>query len=166
MRQLCRALAPTTVKETAAAISLIRPGPAAAGMKEAYIRRRRGLDPVQYLHPAMADFLGSTYGVMLYQEDVMKVATNLAGYTLADADSLRRAVSKARSPDAFAQEKHRFVTCKSAAAGLAPDLAESIWQAVSRFASYAYCKAHATVYARLAWMTAWLKAHQIGRAHV
>ncbi|MBN2451349.1 MAG: DNA polymerase III subunit alpha [Lentisphaeria bacterium] len=159
MRQLCRALAPRSPKETAAALSLIRPGPASAGMKNAFIRRRLHLDPVEYLHPAMAQFLGDTYGVMLYQEDVMKVAVTLAGYTMAEADSLRRAVSKTRSTEAFAKEKNRFVFSKSRAAGLPAPQAEKIWDAVSRFASYAYCKAHATVYARLAWITARLKAH-------
>lgn len=159
MRQLCRALAPRTPKETAAAISLIRPGPAAAGMKDAFIRRRRGVDPVSYLHPGMAEFLGPTYGVMLYQEDVMNVAVHLAGYSLADADVLRRAVSKDRSGVAFAKEKHRFLFQRSPTAGLPPAQAEAIWEAVSRFASYSYCKAHATVYARLAWLTARLKAH-------
>jgi DNA polymerase III alpha subunit len=159
MRQLCRALAPVNPKETAAAISLIRPGPAAAGMKDAFIRRRRRLDPVSYLHPAMADFLAGTYGVMLYQEDVMKVAVHLAGYTMADADLLRRAVSKDRTGDVFQNERQRFVFRKSPAAGLPTSQAEAIWEAVSRFASYSYCKAHATVYARLAWLTARLKAH-------
>lgn len=159
MRQMCRALAPTNPKETAAAISLIRPGPAAAGMKDAFIRRRRGLDPVCYLHPAMAGFLASTYGVMLYQEDVMKVAVHLAGYTMADADLLRRAVSKDRNGDVFQKEHHRFVFRTSPAAGIPAPQAEAIWEAVSRFASYSYCKAHATVYARLAWLTARLKAH-------
>jgi len=159
MRQLCRALAPANPKETAAAISLIRPGPAAAGMKDAFIRRRRGLDPVTYLHPAMAEFLEPTYGVMLYQEDVMKVAVHLAGYSLADADQLRRAVSKDRSGEAFAREKHRFIFQRSPTAGLPATQADAVWEAVSRFASYSYCKAHATVYARLAWLTARLKAH-------
>lgn len=159
MRQLCRALAPSTPRETAAAISLIRPGPAAAGMKEAFIRRRRGLEPVAYLHPAMAEFLEGTYGVMLYQEDVMKVAVHLAGYSPADADVLRRAVSAERSSDAFAQERDRFLFQRSPHAGLPAAQAEAIWGAVTRFASYAYCKAHATVYARLAWLTARLKAH-------
>jgi DNA-directed DNA polymerase III PolC len=159
MRQLCRAMAPANPKETAAAISLIRPGPAAAGMKDAFIRRRRGLEPVTYLHPAMAEFLADTWGVMLYQEDVMKVAVHLAGYTMADADRLRRAVSKDRAGDTFQQERHRFVFRKSSAAGIPAAQAEAIWDAVSRFASYSYCKAHATVYARLAWLTARLKAH-------
>jgi DNA polymerase III alpha subunit len=159
MRQICRALAPVNPKETAAAISLIRPGPAAAGMKDAFIRRRRGLDPVRYLHPAMASFLAGTYGVMLYQEDVMKVAVHLAGYTMAEADLLRRAVSKDRNGDAFQKEHQRFVFRKSSAAGIPAAQAETIWAAVSRFAAYSYCKAHATVYARLAWLTARLKAH-------
>ncbi|OPZ25166.1 MAG: DNA polymerase III subunit alpha [Lentisphaerae bacterium ADurb.BinA184] len=158
MRQLCRALRPATPKQVAAALSLIRPGPAAAGMKEAFIKRQRGLEPVTYLHPRMADFLGPTHGVMLYQEDVMKVAVNVAGYSLGDADGLRRAV-KGRGTDFLARERHRFVFEKAAAAGVCEATAEAIWEQVSRFASYSYCKAHAAVYGRLAWLTARLKAH-------
>ncbi len=159
MRQLCRALRPTNRKETAAALSLIRPGPAAAGMKETFIRRRRGLEPVEYKHPGMVEFLADTYGVMLFQEDVMKVAVNLAGYSFAEADNLRRAVSKQRTGEAVAAERHRFVFERAAGAGVAPATAEAVWAQVSRFASYAFCKAHASVYGRLAWLTARLKAH-------
>jgi len=159
MRQLCRALAPATPKEVSMALSLIRPGPAAAGMKDVFIRRRRGIEPVSYLHPRMEDFLGATYGVMLYQEDVMKVAVQLGGYTLADADSLRRAVSKDRESAIFAKEQHRFVFQQAAPTGVSPDIATKIWTQVSQFASYSYCKAHATVYGRLAWLMARLKAH-------
>ncbi len=158
MRQLCRALKPRTPKEVSTALSLIRPGPAAAGMKDAFIRRRRGIEAVTYLHPKMASFLGATYGVMLYQEDVMKTAVNLAGYSLADADSLRRAV-KHRNSTAFDAERNRFVFEKSAAAGVEEAVANDIWLQVARFAAYSYCKAHAAVYGRLAWLTARLKAH-------
>jgi len=127
-------------------------------MKEVFIRRKRGLEPIVYLHPGMARFLSSTYGVMLYQEDVMKVAVTLAGYSLADADSLRRAVKVGNSA-LFAREKHRFVFQKAAAEGIEERTANEIWEQVTRFASYSYCKAHASVYGRLAWLTARLKAH-------
>lgn len=158
MRQMCRALRPTTRKQVAMALSLIRPGPAAAGMKDAFIRRLRGLEDVSYLHPRMAEFLDNTYGVMLYQEDVMKVAVKLAGYTLADADNLRRAV-KGKGGAIFREEKNRFVFEKAAEAGVSADIASAVWDQVSKFASYSYCKAHASVYGRLAWLTARLKAH-------
>ena len=159
MRQMCLALRPSTQREVSIALSLIRPGPAAAGMKDTFIRRKRGVEPVTYRHPRMADFLSSTYGVMLFQEDVMKVAVNLAGYSLADADVLRRAVSKDRGGGALAEEQHRFVFQKAPEAGVDTATAEEIWAHVSRFASYSYCKAHASVYGRLAWLTARLKAH-------
>ena len=159
MRQLCRALEPANRKETAAALSLIRPGPAAAGMKQAFIERRRRKASVTYLHPRMAEFLAATYGVMLYQEDVMKVAVNLAGYTIADADLLRRAVSKARNQNIFERERSKFIFTKAAASGIDEATAAAIWQQVSQFAGYSYCKAHASVYGRLAWLTARLKAH-------
>lgn len=159
MRQLCRALAPATIKEAGAALSLIRPGPAAAGMKEAFIRRRRGREPVTYDHPRMADFLDDTYGVMLYQEDVMRVAVHLAGYTPGDADSLRRSLTKRGAPERLHDEHNRFVFRQVSTHGVSRETAERIWNQVSQFASYAYCKAHASVYARLAWLTARLKAH-------
>lgn len=159
MRQLCRALAPTSQRQAAIALSLIRPGPAAAGMKDVYIRRKRGLEPVCWLHPRMKDFLEDTYGVMLYQEDVMKVAVHVAGYSFADADSLRRIMSKSRGTRPFLDEKHRFVFQKAEEAGVSHATAEKVWEHVSRFAAYSYCKAHATVYGRLAWLTARLKAH-------
>ena len=160
MRQLCQALRPTTRKDVASALSLIRPGPAAAGMKEAFIRRRRGREPVTYLHPRMASFLGSTYGVMLYQEDVMNVAVQLAGYSIGDADLLRRNMSDSGAATSLAAQRHEFVLVKAATAGLPASHAAAIWQQVSRFASYSYCKAHASVYGRLAWLTARLKAHE------
>ena len=159
MRQLCRALKPETPKEASIALSLIRPGPAAAGMKDTFVRRRRGREPVTYLHPRMADFLAPTYGVMLYQEDVMKVAVHLAGYSLADADSLRRAVSRKKGVRGMTAEQNRFVFQKAAEAGVSEDVSRKLWEQVSHFASYSYCKAHATVYGRLAWLTARLKAH-------
>lgn len=159
MRQLCAALRPTDPRETAAALSLIRPGPSAAGMKDVFIRRRRGLEPVTYLHPGLARFLDRTYGVMLYQEDIMKVAEQLGGYSPGEADGLRRAVSKNRDPAALARERDRFVGERSAAAGIPPATAAAIWQQVTQFAAYSYCKAHAAVYGRLAWLTARLKAH-------
>ena len=159
MRQLCCAVKPNNPQETAAALSLIRPGPSAAGMKERFIRRRLGLEPVTYLHPKMATVLGATYGVMLYQEDVMRLAVNLAGYTPADADGLRRAVSKTRYSLALEREHDRFVFERAADAGITRDDANAIWQLVRQFAAYSYCKAHAAVYGRLAWLTARLKAH-------
>ncbi|MCF7854639.1 MAG: PHP domain-containing protein [Candidatus Pacebacteria bacterium] len=158
MRQLCRALSPRTPKEVSITLSLIRPGPAAAGMKETFIRRRRGVESITYLHPRMASFLSTTYGVMLYQEDVMKVAVNLAGYSLADADHLRRAVKK-RDGQVFREERSRFVFQKAASVGVDTAVANEMWHQVTRFASYSYCKAHASVYGRLAWLTARLKAH-------
>ena len=159
MRQLCRALEPTSQQEASIALSLIRPGPAAAGMKEVYIRRKRGLEPTTHLHTRMQDFLGKTYGVMLYQEDVMNVAVHVAGYSFADADRLRRVMSTSRGTRPFTDEKHRFVFQKAGHSGVDRPTAEKIWEHVARFASYSYCKAHATVYGRLAWRTARLKAH-------
>ncbi len=158
MRQLCRAVAPRDRREAAVALSLIRPGPAAGGMKEAFIRRRRGLEPVRYVHPGMEAFLADTYGVMLYQEDVMTLAMQLAGYSAAEADTLRRAVAGKVSAGELAEERRRFFARHSSMDG--PDSgAAALWAELNRFAAYAFCKAHAAVYGRLAWLTARLKAH-------
>jgi DNA polymerase III alpha subunit len=158
MRQMCRAIRPCSKKAVAMALSLIRPGPAAAGMKDVFLRRLKGLAPVTYLHPRMADFLAGTFGVMLYQEDVMKVAVELAGYSMAEADNLRRAV-KGKGDDLFACEKGRFLDEKAVEAGIPRRVAQQVWDHVTQFASYSFCKAHASVYGRLAWVTARLKAH-------
>ncbi len=159
MRQLCRAVKPVNAREAAATLSLIRPGPAAAGMKDTFIRRRRGEEPVRYLHDRMSEFLADTYGVMLYQEDVMKVAIHLAGYTPGEADSLRRSLSGKSDARPVAESRQEFVHQRSPGQGISRKTAEAVWQQVARFASYSYCKAHASVYGRLAWTTAFLKTH-------
>jgi len=159
MRQLLRGLKVRSKKDLAIALSLIRPGPASGGMKAAFIERHVHGKPFEYLHPKLKQLLGETYGVMLYQEDVMRIAVEVAGYTVADADRFRSEVSKKVSPARLQAQYLDFVRSKAEQAGIERQCAERIWDEILRFAAYSYCKAHATVYANIAWQTAYLKAH-------
>jgi DNA-directed DNA polymerase III PolC len=159
MRQLLRGLKVQSKKDLAIALSLIRPGPASGGMKSEFIERHVNGKPFKYLHPKIETLLGDTYGVMLYQEDVMRIAVEVAGYTVADADRFRSEVSKKVSPSRLQAQYVDFVRVRADRAGIDRRTAETIWDEVLRFAAYSYCKAHATVYANIAWETAYLKAH-------
>jgi DNA polymerase III alpha subunit len=159
MRQLLRGLKVKSKKDLAIALSLIRPGPASGGMKAAFIERHVHGKPFEYLHPKLAQLLGDTYGVMLYQEDVMRIAVEVAGYTVADADRFRSEVSKKVSASRLQAQYLDFVNSRAERAGIDRQTAETIWDEILRFAAYSYCKAHATVYANIAWETAYLKAH-------
>jgi len=159
MRQLLRALKVKSKKDLAIALSLIRPGPASGGMKAEFIQRYVNKKPFQHIHPKMKELLSDTYGVMLYQEDVMRIAVEVAGYSVADADRFRSEVSKKVSASRLQEQYIDFVYSRATAAGIDRQSAEAIWDEILRFAAYSYCKAHATVYANIAWQTAYLKAH-------
>lgn len=159
MRQLLRGLKVRSKRDLAIALSLIRPGPASGGMKNEFIERHVHRKPFQCLHPRIAGLLGDTYGIMLFQEDVMRIAVEVAGYTVADADRFRSEVSKKVSSSRVQAQYVDFVHRRAQQAGIDRQTAEAIWDEVLRFAAYSYCKAHATVYANIAWETAWLKAH-------
>jgi DNA polymerase III alpha subunit len=159
MRQLLRGLGVKTRKDVAIALSLIRPGPASGGMKAEFIERHVNGKPFEYLHPKMKEMLGETYGVMLYQEDVMRIAVEVAGYSVADADRFRSEVSTKVSASRLHNQYIDFVYSRAEQAGIDRQSAEAIWDDILRFAAYSYCKAHATVYANIAWQTAFLKAN-------
>jgi DNA polymerase III alpha subunit len=159
MRQLLTALKVKSKKEAAIALSLIRPGPASGGMKAEFIDRHVHSKPFEYLHPKMQEVLGETYGVMLYQEDVMRIAVEIAGYSIAEANQFRTEVSKKVSASRLQQQYVDFVYSKADERGIDRQTAEAIWEQILKFAAYSYCKAHATVYANIAWQTAYLKAH-------
>ena len=159
MRQLLRGLAVKTKKDVAIALSLIRPGPASGGMKAEFIERHVHGKPFEYLHPKMKEMLGDTYGVMLYQEDVMRIAVEVAGYSVADADRFRSEVSTNVPASRLQDQYVDFVYSRAEQAGIDRHSAEAIWDDILRFAAYSYCKAHATVYANIAWQTAFLKAN-------
>ena len=139
-------------------LSLIRPGPSGSGMKKHFIDRHLGKEETVYLHPALEKVLNDTYGVMLYQEDILKVAQVIAGMNLAEADALRRAMTKKRSQNEMAKSMKLFLE-KAAANGVGPAEAEAIWGLIANFAEYSYCKAHASTYGEIAYQCTYLKAH-------
>jgi len=138
-------------------LSLIRPGPASSGMKERFVRRRRGLEKTTFLTPHLRDVLGDTHGVMLYQEDILKVAQAVAGFTLAEGDQLRKAISKERSRERIEALRDRFLR-GALSRGVRREAAEAIWKQITNFAGYSYCKAHATTYGHISYSAVWLKA--------
>ncbi|MBM3978549.1 MAG: DNA polymerase III subunit alpha, partial [Planctomycetes bacterium] len=157
MRHLLQQTRAADMDAVIQAIALIRPGPAGSGMKDAYIRRLRELEPVVAPHPRLTELLWDTRGVMLYQEDVMQVALHLAGMDLAEADQLRRALQKKRHGELDALKK-RFEQGSAANGVDAPSIAK-VWELVSNFSSFGFCKAHAVTYGRIGYRCVYLKAH-------
>ena len=157
MRALMRALAPTSFDDVAALLALYRPGPMAANMHNDFADRKNGRKPINYLHPGLEEVLGDTYGLMIYQESMMRVAQHAAGYSLADADNLRRACGK-KSRELIAMERVKFVAgCERT--GYGRDVGTALFNIIEPFADYAFGKAHAYGYALVAYQTAYLKAH-------
>jgi DNA-directed DNA polymerase III PolC len=158
MRALLRKLSCDTFEMLTAASSIIRPGIADSGMMDAFIRRFHGEEPVEYLHPVMEELLSDTYGVMIYQEDVIKVAHRLSGMSLGEADGLRRSMSKKRDYEDFETYRARFVV-GALGNGVERPVAEEIWRQIESFAGYSFCKAHSASYAQVSFQSAWLKTH-------
>jgi DNA polymerase III alpha subunit len=156
MRHLLRMLRARTLADTVAAVALVRPGPAESGMKEAFCRRRRGLEPVSYPHERLRETLAETEGILLYEEDVMRVAAALCGLPLAEGETLRRAIAHARDDEEFRFLERGFLA-QAARAGVGEADAHRVWCELARFAAYAFCKAHAAGYGQLAWQSAALK---------
>jgi DNA-directed DNA polymerase III PolC len=159
MRSLLRKLRVDDFEMLTAASSVIRPGVAESGMMQQFIEcHNRRREPI-YLHPKMRKLLGDTYGVMIYQEDVIKVAHEIAGMSLGEGDLLRRAMSgKMRSRDAMQRLRNRFID-GAREREVPPETAEEIWRQIESFAGYAFCKAHSASYALLSFRVAYLKAH-------
>ena len=141
-----------------AASSIIRPGVSESGMMKAFIDRHNGKEKVHYLHPKLEGILHETFGVMIYQEDVIKVASAIAGMSLGEADSLRKCMSKKRDWEDMNNYKERFLT-GAKERGVSPKVAEEIWRQIESFAGYAFCKAHSASFAVVSYQTAYLKAH-------
>lgn len=157
MRNLLKQTGARTMDDVIQAVALIRPGPAGSGMKDAYVRRFRQLEDPRPPHPRLSDLLWETHGVMLYQEDVMQVASRMAGMDLAEADLLRRALQKRRARDL--EEVARRFLAGCAEEGIARADAVRVWDLIANFASFAFCKAHAVTYGRIAYRAVWLKTH-------
>ncbi len=158
MRNLLKKLQVETFEMLTAASSIIRPGVADSGMMKSFIDRHNGREPVHYLHPKLQSILHDTFGVMIYQEDVIKVANAIAGMSLGEADSLRKCMSKKRDWEDMNNYRERFVSgARENAVSL--DIALEIWRQIESFAGYAFCKAHSASFALVSYRTAWLKAH-------
>jgi DNA polymerase-3 subunit alpha len=157
MRQTLRALAPTSFDDVAALVALYRPGPMAANMHRDYPELKNGRKELTYLHPDIEPILKDTYGLMLYQESVMRVAQRFAGYSLEEADNLRKACGK-KIRAMIAAERQKFIA-GCVAQGYGEQLGTQLFDIIEPFADYAFNKSHSYGYGLVAYQTAWLKAH-------
>ncbi len=157
MKELIRRLQPDHFEEITALVALFRPGPLQSGMVDDFIDRKHGRAKVNYPHPSLESILCPTYGVILYQEQVMQIAQVLSGYSLGGADILRRAMGK-KKPEEMAKQRTVF-TEGAAENGIDKKLAENIFDLIEKFAGYGFNKSHSAAYALIAYQTAWLKAH-------
>ena len=155
MRDLLRKMKPDHINDLVALVALYRPGPMDSIPK--YIACKNGKEVVEYLHPSLEPILKETYGVMTYQDDVMRIARELAGYTMGEADILRRAMGK-KIPAEMIPQRKKFLS-GAAERGIAPSVAEQIFEQAEKFAGYGFNKGHAAAYAQVAYQTAFLKAN-------
>lgn len=155
MRDLLRRLSPERFEDIIAINALYRPGPLGSEMVEQFIRRKRGIDPIEYDHPLLEPVLKDTYGVMLYQEQIIEIASTLGGFTRGQADAIRRAIGKKK--DEIMERQCRNFVKGAVANGIPEELAESIFTKMAFFSRYGFNKSHSTAYALLSYQTAYLK---------
>jgi DNA polymerase III subunit alpha len=156
MVEICRKLKPESLEDLSALNALYRPGPLDGGMVDDYIERRHGRRKVQYIIPQMKEILENTYGILVYQEQIMQLAQNLAGYSLGEADLMRRAMGKKKKEE-MAKHEEKFVS-GAVARGIQEDKARRIFTLMAQFADYGFNRSHSFAYAYLAYQTAYLKA--------
>jgi len=157
MKDLIKRLQPDSFEDIVALVALFRPGPLQSGMVDDFIDRKHGRAAVAYPHPALEPILKPTYGVILYQEQVMQIAQVLAGYTLGGADLLRRAMGK-KKPEEMAKQRSIFVD-GAKANGVEEKTATYIFDLMEKFAGYGFNKSHSAAYALVSYQTLWLKTH-------
>ncbi len=157
MKEMLVKLKPSCFEDVIAACALYRPGPLGCGMVDEFIERKHGRQQVVYDLPQLEPILKDTYGVIVYQEQVMQISRTLAGYSLGRADLLRRAMGK-KDPTVMAKEKEPFLE-GAKAQGLDLKKAEAIFDQMAKFAEYGFNKSHSAAYALIAYQTAWLKSH-------
>ena len=157
MQEICRKLRPNSIEDLSALNALYRPGPIDGGMVDDFILRHHGKKSVRYIAPEMKEILDSTNGVIVYQEQAMQLAQKLAGYTMAEADSLRKAMGK-KNREEMARQEQKFIS-GAVARGIKQDKAQQIFSLMAQFADYGFPKAHSVAYAYLAFQTGYLKAH-------
>src|SRR5690606_14886309 len=147
-----------TMEDIVASVAIIRPGPIKGNMVEPFLRRRRGEEPVTYLHPKLKPILEKTWGVVLFQEQVIEIATAIAGFTPGEADRLRRVMTHARSHEDMEEIGRHFVA-KARRRGVPEDVAQTVFSYIQGYASYGFCEAHAAAFATTAFKTAYLIRH-------
>ena len=157
MRQIVRDLKPSSLEDISSILALYRPGPLDAGLIPKFINRKHGREPIEFAHEKLQPILRETYGIMVYQEQIMRIAQDLAGYSLGEADLLRRAMGKKKKSE---MEKHQDIFVKGATErGVDPRVAEALFEQMVLFAEYCFNKSHSTAYGAVTYQTAYLKAH-------
>jgi DNA polymerase-3 subunit alpha len=157
MKDLLRRLKPTDFNDLIAVLALYRPGPLGGGLVDRYIETKHGRRAPEHIHPLLEPILKETYGVIVYQEQVMEIARALAGYTLGEADLLRRAIGK-KEKELMQNLKSDFIE-RAKSRGIAEEIAEKVFDLIEKFADYGFNKSHAAAYALLSYQTDYLKAH-------
>jgi len=157
MRHLLIQMQPRGLMDVVQSLALIRPGAASIGCKELFVRRRQGIDPVTHLHPCLEPVLRDTHGLMLYEDDALRVVQTLTGVSPPEADRLRKQITKCQSEDeAVAISKTFLTACERN--GIPRDAVREIWVQLAKFNSYSFCKSHAVSYGLIAWQAVQLKA--------
>ncbi len=159
MRATLREIHAHSEDDIMAALALYRPGPLSGGLKDAFVRRFKGDEKVKHIHPALAPLLDETFGVILYQEQVLRIGHEIAGFDLAEADLLRRAMSHFDPGKRMQDLKRKFMDQAQERNGVPSETAERIWEMMAAFAGYGFPKAHAASYAKVAWRSAWCKSY-------
>ncbi|MEW6089010.1 MAG: DNA polymerase III subunit alpha [bacterium] len=157
MRDLLRKLKPGTFEDIIALIALYRPGPLGSNMVDDFIKCKHGLMKIKYLHPKLEDILQTTYGIILYQEQVMKIAEAVGNFTMGQADILRKAMGK-KIPEVMDRQRKTFVE-GAKKNGIDPKISNEIFDLMAKFAGYGFNKSHSAAYAMVAYQTAYLKTH-------
>lgn len=157
MKELLRRLKPTKFEDLIALVALYRPGPLQSGMVEEFIERKHGRRKIEYELPQLEEILSETYGVIVYQEQVMLIASKVAGFTLGQADVLRKAMGK-KKMDVMQEQRDAFVS-GAVSNGVPKEVAERLFEKMEKFAEYGFNKSHSAAYAFIAYQTAYLKAH-------
>lgn len=158
MRALEKKLRADNYELMVAASSIIRPGVADSGMLDLYVRYHNKAEEIKYQHPLMKELLGDTYGIMIYQEDVIKVAHHIAGFTFSEADLLRRGMTKKRHWTNLNEYRNRFIR-GALNKGVSEDTAKQIWKQIESFSGYSFCKAHSAAYSVISFRSAYLRCH-------
>jgi len=158
MRNLLTMLDTQTLDDAIAALALVRPGPAGAGMKDLYVRIQRGLEPPRVVHPRLSTLLAPQHGILLYEEDVMQAVALLTDSPVGRGDLFRRALAGTRSA-AEREPLARWFAARAKKLGMGDGEIEAAWREIARFGAYAFCRAHAAGYGALAWQAAYLRAH-------